>query len=156
LTLPSAQGAAGATLSNNGSGTISWVSPVTSSSYTVSDVTSVIPGTLDARWEKTLEVKWPLNLAGADFTVGATNVITFNYVTTTAIGGTVNDYRVPLMYYSYSDTQYHIGMTHVRTSGGNIVIAYRTNAIIDVGGVGSWASGTHYTIPEMTFVVKLV
>jgi len=35
---------------------------------------------------------------------GATNVITFNYLTTAAIGGTMNDYRVPLMYYSYDDT----------------------------------------------------
>jgi len=76
-------------------------------------------------------------------------------VSTATIGGSINRYSVPLMYYSYGDTQYHIGMATLRTSGGNIVIEYRTNGIIDAGGVGSWTSGTRYIIHEMSFLVRL-
>jgi hypothetical protein len=156
MVLPSNQGAAGSVLTNNGSGNTSWTNPITSSSYTVTDTTGTMPGARDAYWEKqTGSPLVKLNLSGADFTAAATNIITFNFVPTATIGGPINRYIVPLMYYSYGDTQYHIGMATLRTSGGNIVIEYRTNGIIDAGGVGSWTSGTRYLIPEMTFVVRL-
>jgi len=38
----------------------------------------------------------------------------------------------------------------------NINIEYRTNGIVDAGGVGSWTSGTCYIIPAITFLVKLI
>lgn len=156
MVLPPNQGAAGSVLTNNGSGNTSWTNPITSSSYTVTDINGVMPGTRDAYWEKqTGSSLVKLNLSGADFIAAATNIITFNFVPTATIGGPINRYIVPLMYYSYGDTQYHIGMATLRTLDGNIVIEYRTNSIIDAGDIGSWTSGTRYLIPEMSFLVRL-
>jgi len=155
--MPSAQGGANQIIYNYGSGNLGWVSPVTASAFTVSDITSVIPGTLAALWEKSNQSSMAtLTIAPTDLTAGATNVPTFNYVATATIGGSIDTYRVTLIYYSFGDTQYHIGMATMRVSGANIVLEYRTNGIIGAGGVGSFTSGTRYKIPALTFVVKLI
>lgn len=156
MVLPPNQGAAGSVLTNDGSGNTSWVVSITSSSYTVTDTNGVWPGTLNAYWEKqTGSSLVKFVISGGSFTAAANNNITFNMVSTATIGGSVNQYNVPLLYYSFADDKYYTGIAVVRTTGGNIYIDYRSNTAFNVAGVGDWTNGSNYFIPEMSFLVRL-
>lgn len=128
-TLPSAQGAAGSVLTNNGSGALSWTGLVddTITSGTVSDSNGVA-GQLSFRWQKLSPKVRILSWDAVDFAAGANNNPSYPIATVAAFGDPrqpPNDNILTFNHPVYHQDAMYAGYVRISTFTGNVMFSFQ-------------------------------